>query len=97
MKYASVLLAASCLLSAAFGQYYDYVSAYRCTDDSLVARVRIDYYGPAMPVVWNPKNNHLYVSSWGGLYVLDCSTDVVVDSEYAIALPYCVPNPDIGS
>lgn len=80
----TALAACSVFYAVVFGQPYPHVSAYRCADDSLVARLGFVVPHLARPVLWNPQDNRLYVSTYDGLYVVDCSTDVVVDSEIII-------------
>jgi hypothetical protein len=81
MKSKLVLLSVCCLLSApAFGQDYPHVSAYRCPDDSLVAQFELPGIGVA-PVVWNPRDNSLFVCGYFWLWVVDCAADTVMDEE----------------
>jgi DNA-binding beta-propeller fold protein YncE len=77
----TALAACSMFCAAAFGQPDPHVSVYRCADDSLVARLGFVVPTFARPVLWNPQDNRLYVSTYDGLYVVDCSTDVIVDAE----------------
>jgi DNA-binding beta-propeller fold protein YncE len=83
MKRSFAALGVCCLFcAAAFSQPYPHVSAFRCADDSLVARLGFVAATFARPVLWCPQDNRLYVSTYNDLYVVDCSTDAIVDSEY---------------
>lgn len=70
-----------CLVAAPASSHGPRVCVYRCSDDSLVARVETDVLYEVNPVVWNPKLNHLYVTTYNWLYVVDCQTDAIVDME----------------
>jgi DNA-binding beta-propeller fold protein YncE len=69
------------LLAVPAFSFPPYLNVYRCADDSLLARIPTYASEWAMPVLWNPRLNHLYVSGYNALYVVDCSTDMIVDTE----------------
>jgi DNA-binding beta-propeller fold protein YncE len=81
MTLRRVLLAVALLAMPAFS-YRPRICAYRCSDDSCVAKIQTDALEEAMPVLWNSQLNDLYVTGYDYLYAVDCSTDTTVDTEF---------------
>ena len=80
MKSISVLPAVCCLLSVVSAQMFDSLCAIQCGPDTFVAQVPAN--GP-YPWFYDSSSNQLvftqYSLGWK-TYMLDCSTDSVVDS-----------------
>ncbi len=81
MKFGRVLLAVALLSMPAF-PYPPHTSSYRCPDDSLLAKIQTSASEWSVPVLLNSRLNQLYINGYNALYVVDCSTDAVVDSLY---------------